>query len=202
VITPDRLSIELWCLSAVGLSRVFNLVFYKTLFNNKYYILWHYLLCIYFLYDLYKNLISKHIYYKHSIYLKTGCEMWRSGHICLHRPDATFGRVSHTPRSPCKTVVGRCRTMKALPLGLWESPPREGLSSRSPGRAHSKVSMAEHLAGWATAVSSRRRRRPAMAYTCSRRTMGALWAQLSLPKPSCSHSFFENSAMSLVLTIW
>jgi hypothetical protein len=32
VITPGRLHVELWCLSVAMLSRVLNLVFYKTLF--------------------------------------------------------------------------------------------------------------------------------------------------------------------------
>jgi hypothetical protein len=35
----NQLSVELWCLSAVMFLRVFDLVFCKTLFDNKYYIL-------------------------------------------------------------------------------------------------------------------------------------------------------------------
>jgi hypothetical protein len=35
-ITPGRLPVELWYLSATVSSRVFDLVFYKTLFGNKY----------------------------------------------------------------------------------------------------------------------------------------------------------------------
>jgi hypothetical protein len=38
-ITPDRLSVELWCRSAAISLRVFVLVFCKTLFDNKYIIL-------------------------------------------------------------------------------------------------------------------------------------------------------------------
>jgi hypothetical protein len=38
-ITPDRLPLVLWCLSATMLLRVFDLVFCKTLFSNKYIIL-------------------------------------------------------------------------------------------------------------------------------------------------------------------
>jgi hypothetical protein len=40
-ITLGWLHVELWCLSAVMLPRVSNLVFCKTLFGNKYYVLWH-----------------------------------------------------------------------------------------------------------------------------------------------------------------
>jgi hypothetical protein len=38
-IVPGRLSVELWSLFAALLPRVFDLVFCKTLFSNKYYIL-------------------------------------------------------------------------------------------------------------------------------------------------------------------
>jgi hypothetical protein len=41
MITPGRLPVELWSLSAAVSSRVFNLVFCKTLFGKKYIILWH-----------------------------------------------------------------------------------------------------------------------------------------------------------------
>jgi hypothetical protein len=39
VIATGRLPVELWCLSAAMLSRVFDLVFCKTLFDNDYIIL-------------------------------------------------------------------------------------------------------------------------------------------------------------------
>jgi hypothetical protein len=39
VITPGRFPVELWCHSAAVSSRVFDLVFWKTLFGNKYIIL-------------------------------------------------------------------------------------------------------------------------------------------------------------------
>jgi hypothetical protein len=40
-IVTGQLPVELWYLSAVLLSRVFDLVFCKILFGDKYYILWH-----------------------------------------------------------------------------------------------------------------------------------------------------------------
>jgi hypothetical protein len=67
VITHGRLLEELWCRSAVVSLRVFALVFCKTLFNNKYIILWHWLFCIHFLYGMCVNLISGHTYYEHSV---------------------------------------------------------------------------------------------------------------------------------------
>jgi hypothetical protein len=39
VIATGRLHVELGCLSTMMLLRVFDLVFYKTLFDNEYYIL-------------------------------------------------------------------------------------------------------------------------------------------------------------------
>jgi hypothetical protein len=67
-ITPGRLSVELWCLFAVVSLRVVNLVFCKTLFGNKYIIVWHWLFCIHFLYGMCVNLIPGHTYYKHSVW--------------------------------------------------------------------------------------------------------------------------------------
>jgi hypothetical protein len=67
VIAPGRLSVELWCLFVVMLPRVFALVFCKILFGNNYYILWHWLFCIHFLYGMYVNLIHRHTYYEHSV---------------------------------------------------------------------------------------------------------------------------------------
>jgi hypothetical protein len=66
--TPGRLPMELWHLSAVMLLRVFDLVFCNTLFGNKYYILWHWLFCIQFLYGMCVNLIPVHTYYEHSVW--------------------------------------------------------------------------------------------------------------------------------------
>jgi hypothetical protein len=48
-IDTDRLTVELWCLSTMTLLRVFDLVLCKILFGNKYYILWHWLFYIHFL---------------------------------------------------------------------------------------------------------------------------------------------------------
>jgi hypothetical protein len=62
VITPGQLSVELWCRSAAVSSRVFALVFCKTLFGNKYIILWHWLFCIHFLYGMCVNLIPGYTY--------------------------------------------------------------------------------------------------------------------------------------------
>jgi hypothetical protein len=67
VITPGRLPMELWCLSTVVSSRVFDLVFCKALFGNKYIILWHWLFCIYFLYGMCKNFLPRHTYYEYSV---------------------------------------------------------------------------------------------------------------------------------------
>jgi hypothetical protein len=44
----------LLCFNSVRLSLLL-----KILFHNKYYILWHWLLCIYFLYDMWENLIPE-----------------------------------------------------------------------------------------------------------------------------------------------
>jgi hypothetical protein len=68
VIAPSRLPVELWCLSAAMLLKVFNLVFVKTLFGNKYYILWHWLICINFLYGICVSLIHGHTYYEHLVW--------------------------------------------------------------------------------------------------------------------------------------
>jgi hypothetical protein len=68
-ITPGWLPVELWCRSAAVSSRVFALVFCKTLFDNKYIILWHWLLCIHFLYGMCVNLIPGHTYYEYSVWV-------------------------------------------------------------------------------------------------------------------------------------
>jgi hypothetical protein len=67
-IVIGQLPAKLLCLSTAMLPRVFDLVFCKTLIDNKYYILWHLLFCIYFLYGMRVNLILVHIYYEHSIW--------------------------------------------------------------------------------------------------------------------------------------
>ncbi len=67
-IATGRLPVELWCLSATMLPRVFDLVFCKTLFGNKYFILWHWLFCIHFLYGMCVNLIPGHTYYEYSVW--------------------------------------------------------------------------------------------------------------------------------------
>jgi hypothetical protein len=51
---PDRLPMELWCLSAIMLPRVFDLVFCKILFGNKHIIIWHWLFYIHFMYGVCK----------------------------------------------------------------------------------------------------------------------------------------------------
>jgi hypothetical protein len=66
-IATGRLPVELWCLSAAMLPRVFGIVFCKTIFGNKYYILRHWLFCIHFLYDMCVNLIPGHTYYEHLV---------------------------------------------------------------------------------------------------------------------------------------
>jgi hypothetical protein len=64
-IAPDGLCMELWSLSSAVSLRVFDLVFYKKLFDNKYIILGHWLLCIHFLYGMCVNLILGHKYYEY-----------------------------------------------------------------------------------------------------------------------------------------
>jgi hypothetical protein len=77
VITPGRFPMELWCRSTAISSRVFALVFCKTLFGNKYIILWHWLFCIHFLYGICVNLIPGHRYYEYSVWvLKSGMIEW------------------------------------------------------------------------------------------------------------------------------
>jgi hypothetical protein len=72
-ITPGRLPVELWCRSVAVSSRVFALVFCKTLFSNKYIILWHLLFCTHFLYGMCVNLIPRHTDYEYSVWvLKLG----------------------------------------------------------------------------------------------------------------------------------
>jgi hypothetical protein len=67
VITPDRLPVELWCLSTMMLSRVFDLVFCKTLFIiNIVYCDIGYSVSI-FLYGMCVNLIHDHTYYEHLV---------------------------------------------------------------------------------------------------------------------------------------
>jgi hypothetical protein len=68
-IAAGRLSVELWCRSAAMSSRVINLVFCKTLFGNKYIILWDWLFFIHFLYDMCVNLIPGHTYYEYSVWV-------------------------------------------------------------------------------------------------------------------------------------
>jgi hypothetical protein len=65
VIASGQLHVELWCLSTAMLLRVFDLVYYKTLFGNKYIILRHWLFCIHFLNGMCVNLISGRTYYEH-----------------------------------------------------------------------------------------------------------------------------------------
>jgi hypothetical protein len=65
-ITTGRLPVELWCLSATMFPRVFNIVFCKTLFDNNYYILWHWLFCIFC--TVCVNLIPGHTYYEHLVW--------------------------------------------------------------------------------------------------------------------------------------
>jgi hypothetical protein len=59
-ITPGRLPVQLWCRSTTVSSRVFDLVFCKTLFGNKYIIIWHWLFCIHFLYGMCVNFIPEY----------------------------------------------------------------------------------------------------------------------------------------------
>jgi hypothetical protein len=51
----------------LNLPRVFDLVFFKTLFSNKYYILCHWLFCIHFLYSMCVNSIPAYTYYEHLV---------------------------------------------------------------------------------------------------------------------------------------
>jgi hypothetical protein len=48
-------------------SRVFDLVYCKISFGNKYIILWHWVSCIHFLYGMCVNLIPGHTYYEYSV---------------------------------------------------------------------------------------------------------------------------------------
>jgi hypothetical protein len=68
-ITPSWLHVELRSLSTVVTSRVFALVFGKTLFGNKYIILWHWLFYIHFLYGMCVNLIPGHTYYEYPVWV-------------------------------------------------------------------------------------------------------------------------------------
>jgi hypothetical protein len=71
------LLVELWCFYAVVSPRVIDLVSCKVLFSNKYYILWHWLFCIHFLYGMYVNLILDHTYYEYSVwFLQLGITEW------------------------------------------------------------------------------------------------------------------------------
>jgi hypothetical protein len=67
-ITTGRLPVELWSLSVAMLPRVFDLVFCQTFFSNKYYILSHWLFCIYFLFGMCVNGIPGHTYYEYSVW--------------------------------------------------------------------------------------------------------------------------------------
>jgi hypothetical protein len=83
-ITPGWLPTELRCLSTTMSLRVFDLVFCKTLFGNKYIILWHWLFYIHFLYGMYVNLIPGHTYYEHLVWpLKLGVTLRHFGLISL-----------------------------------------------------------------------------------------------------------------------
>jgi hypothetical protein len=91
MIAPGRLLVELCCLSAAMLPRVLDLVFCKTLFGNKYYILWHWLFCIYFLNGRRANTILGHTYYEYSVWvLKSGMIEWY--HIHADRRNASLVR--------------------------------------------------------------------------------------------------------------
>jgi hypothetical protein len=75
VINPSRLPVELWCRSATLLLRVFILVFCKTLFGNKCYILWYWLFCIH--YPFYVRYMCKldswaHMLWEFGLTLKLG----------------------------------------------------------------------------------------------------------------------------------
>jgi hypothetical protein len=69
VITSGHLHVELRSIFAMMLPRVLDLVFCKTLFGNKYYILWHWLFCIHFLHGMCVNLIPRHTYYVYSVWV-------------------------------------------------------------------------------------------------------------------------------------
>jgi hypothetical protein len=72
-IATGRLPVELGCRFANVSLRVIDLVICKTLFDNKYIILWHWLFCIHFLYSICVNLIPRHTYYEYSVWvLKPG----------------------------------------------------------------------------------------------------------------------------------
>jgi hypothetical protein len=91
VIAPDRLPVQLWCLSAAMLPRVFDLVFCKTIFGDKYYILWHWLFFIHFLYGMCVNLIPGKTYYEHSVLAqKLGVTEWYLS--CVDRRNASLVR--------------------------------------------------------------------------------------------------------------
>jgi hypothetical protein len=93
VIATSRLRVELWCLFAVMLLRVFDLVFCKTLFGNKYYILWHWLFRIHFLYGICVNLILTHTYYGHSVWPYNW--VWHSDIIAM----STIGMLAQLEES-------------------------------------------------------------------------------------------------------
>jgi hypothetical protein len=91
VIAPGQFPMELWCLFAAMLLRVLDLVFCKTLFGNRYYILWQWLFCIYFLNGRCVNLIPGHTYYEYSVWvLKLGMTEWY--HIHVDRRNAILVR--------------------------------------------------------------------------------------------------------------
>jgi hypothetical protein len=91
VITPDWLPMKLWCFSAAVSSRVLDLVICKTLFGNKYIILWHWLFCTHFLYGICVNLIRRHTYYEYLVWvLKSSMIEWYES--CVYRRNASIVR--------------------------------------------------------------------------------------------------------------
>jgi hypothetical protein len=90
-IAPVWLPVELWCLFTAMLPRVFNLVFCKTLFGNKYIILRHWLFCIHFLYGMCANLIPGHTHYEYLVLSwKPGVIEWYQS--CVDRRNASLVR--------------------------------------------------------------------------------------------------------------
>jgi hypothetical protein len=120
-IATDQLSVELWCLSTVMLPRVFDLVFYKTLFSNKYYILWHWLFCIYFLYSMCVNLIPRHTYYEHPVCLKIRCANVLARTLAVLTRGRTVGHMgpTYTIGPMLVMALGRHQTKVFPGLQKW-----------------------------------------------------------------------------------
>jgi hypothetical protein len=130
-ITTGRLPIELWCHSTTMSLRVIDLVFCKTLFNNKYFILWHWLFCIHFLDGMCVNLIPGHTYYEYSVWvLKLGMPLIYALRLLRLGLDSLSPAVGG-PRRRSKTV-GKSTWLTMETTGITETVDIAAITSSSP----------------------------------------------------------------------